>query len=317
MTTDVLVVAEHREGVIREVTAESIAAASDIARGSVSLAVIAPTPAEFVDAVSLDPVETVYTIDHDEPFNHDVYRQVTTGLAVELDASIVLAGNTVNGLDYVPAVASDLDWPLVTDAIELERTESGLTAVREGYGSKVETTIAVDSTPAVVSIRPGEWDAPSITNEPGVEAAPVTIDDADIRSTVLGIEPVAGGEVDISDAEVIVSVGRGIGEEENLSLIEDLADALDATVAASRPIVDAGWLPKGRQVGQSGKTVAPKIYIAIGISGAVQHIAGMKGADTIVAINDDPDAPIFDIADVGIVDDLFEVVPELIAAFES
>jgi len=122
--------------------------------------------------------------------------------------------------------------------------------------------------------------------------------------------------VDISEAEFIVSVGRGIEDEENLELIEELAEALDATLAASRPIVDSGWLPKNRQVGQSGKVVTPNVYLAIGISGAVQHVAGMKGAETIIAVNTDPDAPIFDIADYGIVDDLFEVVPELIERFE-
>jgi electron transfer flavoprotein alpha subunit len=136
-----------------------------------------------------------------------------------------------------------------------------------------------------------------------------------VRSTVTGFEEVGGGDVDISDADVLVSVGRGIEEEENIELIEELADALGATLSSSRPIVDAGWLPKNRQVGQSGKVVTPDIYLAVGISGAVQHVAGMKGADTIVAINTDPNAPIFDLADYAIVDDLFEVVPELTAQF--
>jgi electron transfer flavoprotein alpha subunit len=131
----------------------------------------------------------------------------------------------------------------------------------------------------------------------------------------MGFEEVGGGDVDIADADVLVSVGRGIEEEENLELVEELADALGATLSASRPIVDNGWLPKNRQVGQSGKVVTPDVYIAVGISGAVQHVAGMKGSDTIVAINTDPNAPIFDIADYGIVGDLFDVVPELVDEF--
>ncbi|MFC6726327.1 electron transfer flavoprotein subunit alpha/FixB family protein, partial [Halobium palmae] len=141
-------------------------------------------------------------------------------------------------------------------------------------------------------------------------------DEDAVRSKVTGYEEVGAGDVDIAEAEVLVSVGRGIEEEENIELVQRLADALGATLSSSRPIVDNGWLPKNRQVGQSGKVVTPKVYVAVGISGAVQHVAGMKGAETIVAINNDPNAPIFDIADYGIVDDLFDVVPELIEEFE-
>ena len=165
-------------------------------------------------------------------------------------------------------------------------------------------------------IRDGEWPEANGNADPTINEFDAEIDESAVRSTVTGFEEVGGGDVDISDAEVLVSVGRGIEEEENIELIEELADALGATLSASRPIVDNGWLPKNRQVGQSGKSVTPEVYIAIGISGAVQHVAGMKGAETIVAINDDPNAPIYDIADYGIVDDLFDVVPALIAEFE-
>jgi electron transfer flavoprotein alpha subunit len=132
---------------------------------------------------------------------------------------------------------------------------------------------------------------------------------------VNGFEEVGGGDVDISEAEFLVSIGRGIEEEENLELIEALVEATGATLSSSRPIVDNGWLPKNRQVGQSGKQVTPDVYLAIGISGAVQHVAGMKGADTIIAVNTDSNAPIFDIADYGVVGDLFDVVPQLIEEF--
>jgi len=162
---------------------------------------------------------------------------------------------------------------------------------------------------------PREWPATDESGDATVEAFDATIDESRVRSTVTGFEEAASGDVDITDADVLVSVGRGIEEEENLDLVRDLADALGATLSASRPIVDNGWLPADRQVGQSGKVVTPDVYIAIGISGAVQHVAGMKGADTIVAINKDPNAPIFDIADYGIVDDLFDVVPALTEEF--
>ncbi|MCF2241253.1 electron transfer flavoprotein subunit alpha/FixB family protein, partial [Halobacterium salinarum] len=141
------------------------------------------------------------------------------------------------------------------------------------------------------------------------------IDEDAIGATVNGFEEVGGGDVDIADAEFLVSVGRGIEEEENIALVEALAETTGATLSSSRPIVDNGWLAKNRQVGQSGKQVTPDVYLAVGISGAVQHVAGMKGADTIIAVNTDPNAPIFDIADYGIVGDLFDVVPALIEEF--
>lgn len=314
--TDAIVVAEHRNGTLREVTGEAVTAANQLVSGPIALVLIAPDPTDFHDTVSYEGVDTVFELSYDEPFNHDIYRYVTTELVDRLDPSLVLGGNTVNGLDFLPAVAADLTWPLVTDVVGLERAGETLSAVREAYGSKVETTHEAPL-PAVISVRPGEWEPASRHGSPERETAPVDIEAAPVRTTVSGIEAVAGGDIDISEADVLVSVGRGIGEEENLALIENLAEALDATISASRPIVDAGWLPKDRQVGQSGKTVTPSVYLAIGISGAVQHVAGMKGAETIVAINEDPDAPIFDIADIGIVDDLFEVVPALTEAVEG
>ncbi|OYR89175.1 electron transfer flavoprotein subunit alpha, partial [Halorubrum sp. E3] len=165
----------------------------------------------------------------------------------------------------------------------------------------------------LLTVRGGEWPPAEGVGDATVEAADV--DHPESGARVTGFEEVGGGDVDIADADVLVSVGRGIEEEENLELVEELADALGATLSASRPIVDNGWLPKNRQVGQSGKVVTPDVYIAVGISGAVQHVAGMKGSDTIVAINTDPNAPIFDIADYGIVGDLFDVVPELVDEF--
>jgi len=228
----------------------------------------------------------------------------------------VLTPNSVNGLDYAPAVANQLDLPVVTDTIDLETDGETLVATREMYGGKVETTNELEGE-AVVTIRSAEWPQAEGTGDASIEAFDAAIDEDAIGSTVSGFEEVGGGDVDISEAELLVSIGRGIEEEENLDLIRDLADALGATLSSSRPIVDNGWLPKNRQVGQSGKVVTPDVYIAIGISGAVQHVAGMKGSDTIVAINTDPNAPIMDIADYAIVDDLFDVVPELIDEFEG
>jgi electron transfer flavoprotein alpha subunit len=183
------------------------------------------------------------------------------------------------------------------------------------YASKVETTTELPAEQFVFTIRDAEWPATEERGEAEIVAADVAIDEDAIGPRTTGFEEVSAGDVDITEADVLVAIGRGIEESENVELVEALADAMDATLAASRPVVDNDWLPKNRQVGQSGKTVSPEIYVAIGISGAVQHVAGMKGAGTIVAINKDPDAPIFDVADYGIVDDLFEVVPELTEQF--
>jgi electron transfer flavoprotein alpha subunit len=309
----VLAVAEHRRGDLRDVTYEVISAGQDLAEDTGSdlhVAVIGGDVESFAEDCNRDGVDVVHTVDEGAEFNHDVTLESLVAIADGCDPSHIVAPNSVNGLDYAPAVAERLDWPLITDAVGLS-VDDGLTVTREFYGGKTEGELDVAGEHAMVTIRPTEWPPAEGVGDADIEAvdSPVSIDD--VGTTVSGFEEVAGGDVDISEADVLVSVGRGIEEEENLEIVEGLADALDATLSASRPIVDNEWLPKNRQVGQSGKVVTPDVYLAIGISGAVQHVAGMKGSDTIIAINTDPNAPIFDVADYGIVDDLFEVVPEL------
>jgi electron transfer flavoprotein alpha subunit len=318
--TDVLAIAEHRRGTLRDVSYELITAGSQFAEetdGELHLAVIGGRLEEFTRLLSKEGVDVLHAVSNGEEFNHDVYAQITEELVAELDPGVVLVPNSVNGLDYGPAVANRLDRPLVSDVTDASFDGETLSATREMYGSKVETTVEVEAERTVVMIRGGEWPGADDAGDPEVRERESEIDESAVGSTVKGFEEVGGGDVDIGDAEVLVSVGRGIEGEENIELVEELADALGATLSSSRPIVDSGWLEKNRQVGQSGKTVTPEIYIAIGISGAVQHVAGMKGSETIIAINTDPNAPIFDIADYGVVDDLFDVVPALIEEFEK
>ncbi|WP_436925574.1 electron transfer flavoprotein subunit alpha/FixB family protein [Halosimplex amylolyticum] len=313
----VLAVAEHRRGELRDVSHQLITAGRDLADAvgsELHVAVVSGDVERFGEDLNREGVDAVHTVDHGEEFNHDVYVQAVEALATDLDPAYLLLPHTVNGLDYAPAAAERLGYPLVTDAVGLA-VDGALEVTREMYGSKVETTIEIESQPAAVTVRPAEWPGAPSGGDAVVEPFDVSIDESAVRSTVTGFEEAAGGDVDISEADVLVSVGRGIEEEDNLDIVFDLAEAMDATVSASRPVVDSGWLPKNRQVGQSGKVVTPDVYIAIGISGAVQHVAGMKGAETIIAINKDPNAPIFDIADYGIVDDLFEVVPALTEEF--
>ena len=315
--SDVLAVSEHRDGELRDVSHEVVTAGAQLAEetgGELHVAVIGGDVDAFASALDLEGVDAIHTVDQGEEFNHGIYTQAIEAMAAADDPQYVVAPNTVNGLDYAPAVAGALDVPLVTDAVALDTTD-GLTVSREFYGGKTEGAVEVEGERAVVTIRPGEWPAAEGSGGATIEEFEVDIDDSELGTTVNGFEEVGGGDIDITEADVLVSIGRGIDEEENIEIIEELADAMDATMSASRPIVDNGWLPQDRQVGQSGKKVTPDVYIAIGISGAVQHVAGMKGAETIIVINNDPSAPIYDIADYGIVDDLFDVVPALTEQF--
>ncbi|WP_247729777.1 electron transfer flavoprotein subunit alpha/FixB family protein [Halovivax limisalsi] len=317
--SDVLAIADHRRGELRDVSYELATAGRDLADatgGEVHLAVIGGDVDSFGEKLDREGVDVVHTVADGEEFNHDVSVQVLEQLYDELAPQYVLVPNSVNGLDYAPAAAARLDVPIVTDVIDLAVEGESLVATREMYGGKVETTTELDAGSALATIREGEWPAADGTGDAAIEAFDAEIDEAAIGSTVTGFEEVAGGDVDITEADLLVSIGRGIEEEENLDLIRELVEATGATLSSSRPIVDNGWLPANRQVGQSGKVVTPEVYIAIGISGAVQHVAGMKGSETIVAINTDPNAPIMDIADYAIHDDLFDVVPALIEEFE-
>ncbi|MHB9286890.1 electron transfer flavoprotein subunit alpha/FixB family protein [Halobacteriales archaeon Cl-PHB] len=313
----VLVVAEHRRGDLRPVTYEAISAAGVLAEElgtELHVAAVGGPVEDFGERLDREGVDAVHLVDADEEYNNELTVQGAAQVAEAVDATHVVAPHSVNGMDTAPALAERLALPLVTDAVDLSATD-GLVVTREFYGGKAEGTVNVEGDGAVVTVRPGEWPEAGGTGDATVEAfdADLAVDAA--RTNVTGFQEVGAGDVDITEADVLVSVGRGIEEEENLDIIEDLADALDATISASRPIVDNEWLPKDRQVGQSGKVVTPDVYLAIGISGAVQHVAGMKGAETIIAINNDPNAPIYDIADYGIVDDLFDVVPALTEEF--
>jgi electron transfer flavoprotein alpha subunit len=314
---DVLAVAEHRRGSLRRVSLELITAGralADATGGALHVAVIGGDVERFADRLAREGVDQIHTIDEGEEFNHDVYAGAAVALFDAIEPTVLLAPHSVNGMDYAPAVAQTLGLPLVPDAVALSYGEH-LEAVRERYGSKVETTVAVEAEPVAVTVRPGKWAPTEAPGEPSIDPFAFDPDEATLRSRVTGFEEVGVGDVDITDADVLVAVGRGIGGEEHLDLVEDLADALGATLAASGPVVDRGWLPENRKVGQSGRAVAPDVYVAVGISGAFHHVAGMKQSDTVVAINIDPNAPIFDVADYGVVGDLFDVVPALTEEF--
>ena len=318
--SDVLAVVEHRRGELRPVSFELLAAGRELTAamdGELHVAVIGGPVDRYADRLNREGVDVIHTVENGAEFNHDVYVQTVDALCETLEPSVLLAPHTVNALDYIPAVAVDRDMPLVTDVLDVSVEDEAFSVTREFFESKVTASMSVTGSPRAVTIRPGEWPAAEGIEETEVRFFEFEPDVEAIGSTVEGYEEAGSTDVDVTAADFLVGVGRGIGDMENLELIEELAEAGDATIAASRPLVDKGWFDTGRQVGQSGKTVSPEVYLAVGISGAVQHVAGIKGADTIIAINTDPHAPIFDIADQAIVGDLFDVVPALIEQLHS
>jgi electron transfer flavoprotein alpha subunit len=258
----------------------------------------------------------VYTIEHEllQAYTADGYTLALRQLIEKLGATLVVFPHTYQVRDFAPKLATSFRKVLVSDAIG-HRVENGrIVFVRQMYQGKLNAEVEfAGGPPHFASIQAGAWRADAaVAGTAPVEAFTPELSAAQIRSKPLDLFREAERAVDLSAAQIIVSVGRGIKEADNIAVVQKLADVLGAEMAASRPICDNGWMPMERQVGSSGQTVAPKIYFAVGISGAIQHLVGMKGSKTIVAINRDPDAPIFEIADYGIVGDLFQVVPALV-----
>ncbi|MGH3062515.1 MAG: electron transfer flavoprotein subunit alpha/FixB family protein, partial [Gaiellaceae bacterium] len=245
-----------------------------------------------------------------EAFENDVYQEAVETLVQERGPSAVLMGFTVDSMGYAPALAAKLGLGFASDVLALREEGGEIVAERSYYGAKVNAEVEFPGHDRVVLlIRPTSWQPAG-----GMGSATVTevaVSAATSRARHRDWVEVQAGDVDITTADFLLSVGRGVGEKENLEQFEELAGRMGATLSVSRPLVDAGWMPNSRQVGQSGKTVKPKVYIALGISGAVQHLAGMKTSGTIIAVNSDPEAAIFNVAHYGAVADLFEVADEL------
>jgi electron transfer flavoprotein alpha subunit len=304
----VLVVAEHIEGRVRDVTYELISAARALG-GPVTVAVIAGEPADL--DVAREGVDEVVRVRVEAAeFENDVYQGALEALIEERQPEAVLLGFTVNSMGYAAAVAAKLGLGFASDVFAVAREGESILATRAFYGSKAHGEVEFPAgKPVLLLLRPTVWPPAE-----GAGSATVTeLELAPVASRARHVEfrEVAKGDIDITTADFLLSIGRGIGEQDNVPMFEELAEKLGATLAVSRPIVDAGWVSNARQVGQSGKTVKPKVYLAFGISGAVQHLAGMKTSETIIAVNTDPEAAIFDVAHYGAVADLFDVAEEL------
>lgn len=305
----ILVVAEHLRGEVRDVSRELVTAAVELG-GPVAVAVIAADPEPLAERLDLTGVaELVLVPGAPENFENDPYQAALEGLIRAREPEAVLLGFTVNSMGYAPAVAARLGLGFASDVFGLAREDGRLVATRAYYGGKVHAEVELPPGPAILLLRPTAW-APA---EGHGSATRSTFDPppAVSRARHVGFLEQEEPDVDIAAADFLLSIGRGVGERDNIAIFESLAGKLGATLSVSRPLVDAGWMPASRQVGQSGKTVKPKVYLAMGISGAVQHLAGMRAAGTIIAVNSDPEASIFGVAHFGAVADIFDVAEEL------
>ena len=318
----ILVFVEQRGGEIRPVSREALGEATRLA-GALGGPVIAVCCAQSdpgLAALGEAGAEQVLFAQHEAFATYDGagYAVAVAAAAQAAGAKVVVFPASAMGKDLAPRVAARLGVGLASDCTALGTDGGKLVATRPVFAGKALQKLAFPKSPALVSLRPKLF-APA--PQPGKTAtvAPLafTWDAAAPRAKVTGMAAAQGGKADLTEAEIIVSGGRGVKGPEHFALIEQLADSLGATVGASRAVVDAGWRPHGEQVGQTGKTVNPKLYVAVGISGAIQHLAGMTSSRCIVAINKDPEAPIFKVADYGLVGDLFEVLPPLTEAIRK
>jgi len=309
-----MVIVELAGGEIDDSAFELAQAARAAGGDSVAAVVLGKDVAGHAEALA-DTFDAVHVFDDAqlEVFDGEVAAALLVPFIERTAPALVLLPHTNNGMDLAPALAVKLGRSLLTDLIAIESAENEITAVRTMYGGKAHARVKAKPNDKghVLTLRPGSFTAAESPGAGGsVQAEVVPAGLGAGRRYVESVTPDAG-DVDITQAEILVAVGRGIEEKENLEIIDSLAEVLGATVACSRPVVDKNWLPKSRQIGTSGLSVKPKIYIAVGISGSFQHMGGVKGGAYIIAINKDPAAPIFGVADVGIVGDLFDIVPIL------
>jgi electron transfer flavoprotein alpha subunit len=319
----ILVLAEQRGGTLNRASWEAVAAAQALAGGMpIRVAVMGESTAAQAGELAKADVAEALAVEHAAlaPYTPDAFTMAAQALIAASSPTFVVAAHTYQARDFAPMLAARLRTTLVSDVIGISGTGSEATFTRPMFQGKLVATVRPrPSGPCVITVQIGAFraDAVRMGGSATVTRVAAEIDAAAIRQKPEAPFQEAKQAVDLGQAERIVAVGRGIKSQEHLPLVQKLAAAMDAEVAASRPICDNGWLPMDRQIGSSGQTVAPKLYMALGISGAIQHLVGMKGSRTIVAINKDRDAPIFEVADYGIVGDLFEIVPALITELEK
>jgi electron transfer flavoprotein alpha subunit len=317
---DVLAIVEQTEGTLRGISNEVVTVAARIAKGlggsAHALLVGGPGVADAAGGLARFGVDRILVTEavELERYHPEGYTQAVVGAAKSGGYGAVVFGATGQGKDLAPRVAALLDVPMASDVTDVQVEGGAVTAIRPVFSGKAFSSVAFSASPCLLSIRPNSFGAAESEGAGTVEAfSPEGLDPASWKVRVKEFQASGGSSKDVAEASVVVTGGRGMKGPEHWNLLEDLQGALgeDAALGASRAVVDAGWRPHSEQVGQTGKTVAPKLYFAMGISGAIQHLAGMRTSQTIVAVNKDPDAPIFQVADYGIVGDVFEVLPAI------
>ncbi len=313
----ILAVAEVRDGQLRPVSREVVTAARSLADAldqDVEVLVLGgPGASQAAGDLGRFGADAVHVAESDSLARYSGSRfcRIVAGFIGDNDCGAVVFPATAMGKDLAPRVAARLGVGYASECTELNVVDGELQATRPRYAGKAFATVAFEKKPAVVSIRPNLFMPVERPAAGTVEALPIADVEIAREAIVKEVRAAAGEKLEVGEAKIVVSGGRGLRDPDNFKLLEELAQALGAAVGASRAVVDAGWRPHAEQVGQTGKTVSPQLYFAVGISGAIQHLAGMRTSRYIVAINKDPEAPIFKVADYGIVGDLFEVLPAL------
>jgi electron transfer flavoprotein alpha subunit len=311
MSQDILAVAEYADGVFRKVSFEALSQGrrmADTLGGKLVAVVLGDGVQDAAKQLAAYGADRILAAEHSDLKHYltETYTHVTAEIIGKETPAFVLMGATTQGKDLAAALSARLNAPLATDCISLRFENQRLTITRPMYGGKVLADVVIESSPGIITLRPNAFASTTASGAAQIESWPVVLDKP--RTSCLGRQMEAAGKIELTEADVVVSGGRGMGGND-FSILETLASEMGGAVGASRSAVDEGWRPVSDQVGQTGKVVAPNVYIACGISGAIQHFAGMQTSKVIVAINKDPEAPIFSKADYGIVGNLFEIVP--------
>ena len=314
----IVVFCEHANGEIKKGSRELLSFAKSTGEETVAM-LLGPGSSDVAKQASQYGAKAAYAGDQAEleKYNPAVFAPTVKAILAETGAKYFLASSTMMAKDLFPRVAAQLETGIATDCTDLA-FEGGLKAKKPLYAGKCKAEVDfTDSAVQMVLMRPNQLPVADATDAQDIEIKSVEVVASDLKQTIKEIKKGESDKIDLTEANIIVSGGRGMKEADNFKLLDELAETLGATVGASRAVADAGWVPHSMQVGQTGKTVAPSLYIACGISGAIQHLAGMSGSKVIVAINQDADAPIFAKSSYGIVGDLFEVVPKLNEEFKA